>query len=184
MVPSTLRQLLAQPDDCTSRPSKIRTVVVGGANLDPDLIVTFRKIFPDCQLLNIWGSSETGHALIGSDRSTRDNASDASRPACSEYFFQVISERTRIRSTRTLGTQSSGLDERGSERRGRSSELRERRSGLRERGCGPSRATLRTSRARFRTWRARLRTWRAKLRTWRAKLRTWRAKLRTWRAKL
>ena len=65
LVPDTLRQLLALGPDYASRLGRLRSVAVGSAPLAPELSKAFYARWPWAELVNAYGSTESGSIIRG-----------------------------------------------------------------------------------------------------------------------
>ena len=65
LVPDTLRQLLALPPDVASRLARLRIVAVGSAPLTRALSEEFHRRWPWAELVNAYGSTESGSIIRG-----------------------------------------------------------------------------------------------------------------------
>jgi amino acid adenylation domain-containing protein len=65
LVPDTLRQLLALGPEVAARLLRLRSVAVGSAPLTPDLSAAFYERWPLADLVNAYGSTESGSIIRG-----------------------------------------------------------------------------------------------------------------------
>lgn len=66
LVPDTLRQLIALGHDAASRLGRLRGVAVGSAPLTRELSEAFYTLWPRADLINAYGSTESGSIIRGS----------------------------------------------------------------------------------------------------------------------